>query len=388
MQRIAILGATGSVGQSTLDVLVANPGRFSVDALAGGTDPVKLAKAVKATGARVAAIADPAQYATLKELLSGCDVIVAAGDQAVVEAAEQGSDLVVAAIAGVAGLRSTYAAVRQGRRVAIANKESLVCAGNVVMSAARSAGATILPMDSEHNTLFQAIGTAPLESIEQLIITASGGPFRTWSAERIAQATLPEALAHPNWSMGAKITIDSASLMNKGLELIEAQHLFGIAPEKLSVLVHPQSLVHGLVRFRDGAMVAGLYTHDMRVPISHCLGYPERIPSGAASLDLAMIGSLTFEQPDMERFPALKLAIEAMAAGGSAPAILNAANEVAVAAFIAGKIPFSHIAAVVSDTLGSSGREISSAPPKDIDEALAVDHISRKIAETHLHNRV
>ncbi len=387
-KQITILGATGSVGQSTLKVIAANPGRFSVAALAAGRDAEKLAAVARATGARFVAIADPTQYAALKALLSGSGAKVAAGEAAVVEAAEREADIVVAAITGVAGLRSTYAAVRRGRQVAIANKESLVCAGTLVMEAARSCRTTILPMDSEHNALFQAIANAGAETIEKLIITASGGPFRTWSAERIAAATLEQALAHPNWSMGAKVTIDSASLMNKGLELIEAQHLFGIAPERLSVLVHPQSLVHGLVQFRDGAVIAGLAVHDMRVPIAHCLGYPERIDSGSARLDLAAVGSLSFEAPDLERFPALRLAIEAMTAGGSAPAILNAANEIAVAAFIAGQIPFSHIPAVVSDTLAASGRELSAKAPADIDEALAVDHTSRKIAELHMRRRL
>jgi 1-deoxy-D-xylulose-5-phosphate reductoisomerase len=379
-RRLAILGATGSIGRSTLAVVAANRSAFEIDALAAGRDAVGLAVAARRVGARFAALADPTQYATLKAELSGSGIEAAAGDEAVIAAATGDSDLVVAAISGVAGLRSTFAAVQRGVSVAIANKESLVCAGTALMREARAAGTVILPMDSEHNALFQALGDTPRERIAELILTASGGPFRTWSAERIVLATPEQALAHPNWSMGAKVTIDSASLMNKGLELIEAHHLFGVPAERLGVLVHPQSIVHGLVRFRDGALLAGLAPHDMCVPIAHCLGFPDRIASGAATLDLAAIATLQFEQPDLVRFPALALATSVLRAGGAAPTILNGANEMAVAAFLAGRIGFGHIPAVVEATLEKAAGRISMAEPDGIEEALAVDHISRKLA--------
>jgi 1-deoxy-D-xylulose-5-phosphate reductoisomerase len=379
-RRLAILGATGSIGRSTLAVVAANPGAFEIDALAAGRDAIGLAAAARRVGARFAALAEPSQYAALKAELSGSGIEAAAGDEAVTAAATGESDLVVAAITGVAGLRSTFAAVQRGVSVAIANKESLVCAGTALMREARAAGSSILPMDSEHNALFQVLGNAPRAHIVELILTASGGPFRTWSAERIAAATPEQALAHPNWSMGAKVTIDSASLMNKGLELIEAHHLFGVPAERLGVLVHPQSIVHGLVRFRDGTLLAGLASHDMCVPIAHCLGFPDRIASGAAALDLAAIATLQFEQPDLARFPALALAIGVLRAGGAAPTILNAANEVAVAAFLAGRIGFGHITAVVAATLERAPGQLSMVEPDGIEEALAVDHISRKLA--------
>jgi 1-deoxy-D-xylulose-5-phosphate reductoisomerase len=379
-RRLAILGATGSIGRSTLAVVSANRDAFTIDALAAGSNAAGLAAAARKFGARFVAIADPTQYRALKEELAGTGIEAAAGEEAVIAAATGESDLVIAAIAGVAGLRSTFAAVQRGVSVAIANKESLVCAGAALMRTAAAAGTTILPMDSEHNALFQALGDTPRERIAELILTASGGPFRTWDAARIAAASPEQALAHPNWSMGAKVTIDSASLMNKGLELIEAHHLFGVPAERLGVLVHPQSIVHGLVRFRDGALLAGLAPHDMRVPIAHCLGFPDRIASGAAPLDLATIATLQFEQPDLERFPALALASEALRTGGAAPTVLNAANEVAVAAFLDRRIGFGHIAAVVEATLERAAGQVAMEEPADIDEALAVDHVSRKLA--------
>ena len=274
----------------------------------------------------------------------------------------------------------THAAIVAGRTVAIANKESLVCAGAPVMRAARKSRARMLPMDSEHNAIFQALGDADWSTIETMTLTASGGPFRTWTAERIASATKAEALAHPNWAMGPKVTIDSAGLMNKGLELVEAYHLFGIAADKLRVVVHPQSVVHGLVSFADGSVTAGLALPDMRVPIAHCLTYPERIESGARKLDLAAVGSLTFEAPDLARFPALRLAMEALAAGAGVPTVLNAANEVAVQAFIDGRLTFGEIAGLVERTVEAAVAAGEAHEPADVADALAVDHNARQRA--------
>ena len=378
-RSLVILGATGSVGRSTLDVVAAQRGRFSVAAVAGGSDAAGLARAALASGARLAAIADPNAYAALKEALAGRGVEVAAGPDAVIEAALRPADMVVAAIVGTAGVAPTYAALAAGRTVALANKESLVCAGGPVMRAAAAAGARILPMDSEHNAIFQALGDAPVERIEKIILTASGGPFRTWSAAQIAAATREQALAHPNWAMGPKISIDSATMMNKGLELIEAHHLFGVPAERLDVLVHPQSIVHGLVSFADGMVVAGLAHPDMRVPIAHCLGWPERLTTPARRLDLAALGGLSFEAPDLDRFPALRVAIAAMRAGGAAPTVLNAANEVAVAAFLAGRIGFSAISALVERVCEAMGAA-PSAEPGTVAEALAINDAARQRA--------
>ena len=294
------------------------------------------------------------------------------------------SDLVVAAIAGAAGVEPTYAALESGRPVALANKECLVCAGGPFMKAAQRAGTKLLPMDSEHNAIFQALGGASPDTIDRMILTASGGPFRTWSAQAIADATPEQALAHPNWSMGPKVTIDSAGLMNKGLELIEAFHLFGIPADRLDVLVHPQSIVHGLVSFADGSVVAGMATPDMRVPIAHCLGFPERVPTRARRLDLASVGTLTFEAPDYERFPALRVAMDALRSGGSLPTVLNAANEIAVAAFLDKKISFHAIARIVAQVCEQAVREGESGEPGSIADALAVDHISRERARALL----
>jgi len=378
-RSLVILGATGSVGRSTLDVVAAQRGRFSVAAVAGGSDAAGLARAALASGARLAAIADPNAYAALKEALAGRGVEVAAGPDAVIEAALRPADMVVAAIVGTAGVAPTYAALAAGRTVALANKESLVCAGGPVMRAAAAAGARILPMDSEHNAIFQALGDAPVERIEKMIVTASGGPFRTWSAAQIAAATREQALAHPNWAMGPKISIDSATMMNKGLELIEAHHLFGVPAERLDVLVHPQSIVHGLVSFADGMVVAGLAHPDMRVPIAHCLGWPERLTTPARRLDLAALGGLSFEAPDLDRFPALRVAIAAMRAGGAAPTVLNAANEVAVAAFLEGRIGFSAISALVERVCEAVGAA-PSAEPGTVAEALAINDAARQRA--------
>ncbi len=282
----------------------------------------------------------------------------------------------VSAIVGAAGLEPTFAAIAAGRTVALANKETLVCAGAAVMQTARRAGAMLLPMDSEHNALFQAIGARDPDTIAMMTITASGGPFREWSAERIAAATREEALAHPNWVMGPKVTIDSAGLMNKGLELIEAHFLFGVPPDRLDVVVHPQSIVHGLIAFADGSLIAGMASPDMRTPIAHCLAYPDRIASGVRPPDLAALGRLTFERADLERFPALGIAIEALRAGGGAPTALNAANEIAVAAFLDRRIGFCDIARLVGATISAMEAAGELTAPEDIAGALAIHHIA------------
>lgn len=371
--RVSILGATGSVGRSTADILSANRDRFAVEAVVGGRDATALAEMAIRLGARFAAIADERSLPALRAALSGSGIGSAGGEGAVMEAALRPADIVVAAIVGAAGVRPTHAAVQAGRTVALANKECLVCAGAPFMRDARAAGATLLPMDSEHNAIFQALGRHRPDEIEQMIVTASGGPFRTWPAERIAGATREQALAHPNWSMGAKITIDSASMMNKGLELIEAHHLFGVPPEALGVVVHPQSIVHGLVSFSDGAVVAGLAVPDMRVPIAHCLGFPERLGTSARRLDLASIARLDFEEPDLDRFPALQFAIDALAVGAGAPTVLNAANEVAVAAFLEGRIRFGDMAALCATMLDRFGAATEAGVLESVEAALALD---------------
>jgi 1-deoxy-D-xylulose-5-phosphate reductoisomerase len=380
-RRLVILGATGSVGRSTLAVVAEHRERFPVEGVAANSDAEGLAAIARDSGAKLAAVADPTAYRTLVDALSGSGIEAAAGEDAVVAmAASMPADMVVAAIAGTAGMRATHAAVRRGRSVALANKECLVCAGAAFMRDARAAGATILPVDSEHNAIFQALGGHDADDIDRMILTASGGPFRDWPAERIAAARPEEALAHPNWSMGAKITIDSASLMNKGLEVIEAHHLFGVPAERMGVLIHRQSIVHGLVTFRDGSVTAGLAMPDMRVPIAHCLGHPDRLGVATPRLDLAAIGRLDFADPDHARFPALGLALAALSGGGSLATVLNAANEVAVAAFLNRTLPFGGIAAVVEATMARVGREGASAEPCSVDEALAIDAEARAVA--------
>ncbi len=376
-RRLAILGATGSVGRSCAQVIAGAPGRFEVTAVAGGRDGAALARTAVALKARFAALADASGYAALKAGVAGQGVEIAAGPEAVIEAALREAELVVAAIVGTAGLAPTHAAIAAGRNVALANKETLVCAGAAVMEAARRSGARILPMDSEHNAIFQAMGDCDAAQIVKMTLTASGGPFRQWSAERISAATIDEALAHPNWAMGSKVTIDSASLMNKGLELIEAHHLFGMPASRLAVLVHPQSVVHGLISFADGSVTAGMAAPDMRTPIAHCLAYPERIDSGADPLDLTAVGQLSFEPPDFARFPALALAIAALRAGGGAPTALNAANEVAVEAFLGARIGFSEMAHLVETVLDQSTRAGELVACGSVAQSLAVHHIAR-----------
>jgi 1-deoxy-D-xylulose-5-phosphate reductoisomerase len=384
IRRVSVLGATGSIGDSTMDLLRASPDRYQVEALTANTNVDGLATLAKEFGARFAAVADASLLGELREALAGTGIASGAGESAIIEAAERPADWVMAAISGAAGLKPALAAVDRGTTVALANKECLVCAGDFFMQRASSAGACILPADSEHNALFQALGSGNREELTRVIITASGGPFRTWAAADIEQATLAQALKHPNWSMGQKITIDSASMMNKGLEVIEASYLFALAPDEIDVLVHPQSIIHGMVEFSDRSVVAQLGAPDMRTPIAHCLGWPERIVGPAAPLDLAKIGQLTFEAPDFERFPGLRLAYDALRTGNGATTVYNAANEVAVAAFIDHKIRFGAIARLVEATLERWVRSGNPAPLTSADDAISVDHHARKMAATLL----
>ncbi|MEN5081496.1 1-deoxy-D-xylulose-5-phosphate reductoisomerase [Bosea sp. TWI1241] len=374
-RTVTLLGATGSIGRSTRAVIAENPERLSVAAVVAGRDVAGLARIARETGARFAALADAGQGAALREALAGSGIASGAGREAVLAAVALESDIVVSAISGAAGLEATFAALTPGRIVALANKESLVCAGAAVMARAAAVGARILPLDSEHNALHQALGREPIAAVARMTLTASGGPFRTWTAEQIAAATPEQALTHPNYAMGAKITVDSAGLMNKGLELIEARFLFGLPAQRLDVLVHPQQIVHGLVTFRDGSVSAGLSVPDMRVAAAHCLGVDVRLDAPSDRfLDLAGGAPLAFERPDLVRFPALRLAMAALAADGRAAAVLNAANEVAVEAFLARRIPFPAIAALVEQVCTSAG---SGAAPADVAEALAIDSETR-----------
>jgi 1-deoxy-D-xylulose-5-phosphate reductoisomerase len=379
-KTITILGATGSIGSSTADLLRRDPGSYSVEAVTANRDAVALARLARELGARFAAVGDTAAYAELKSELSGSGIEAAAGPEALVEAAQRPAEWVMAAITGAASLAPTLAAAERGAAVALANKECLVCAGALFMRRAAAAGANVLPVDSEHNAIFQALGSGRRDDVRRIILTASGGPFRTFTAEQIRKVTLDQALKHPVWSMGPKITIDSATLMNKGLELIEAHHLFALPPEELDVVVHPQSIVHGLVEFRDGSVIAQLGSPDMRIPISHCLAWPVRMETPAARLNLAQVSTLSFEEPDMVRFPALALARRALATAGSAPTVLNAANEVAVQQFVEKRLGFSGIPALVEATLDGMARRGETREPQTVEEALAVDHTARRVA--------
>ncbi len=382
-RSVSILGATGSIGGSTLDLVRRAPGRFRVEAVTASRNAAQLATIAREVGARFAAVADPACYQELADALAGSGIEAAAGEAAVIEAAQRPADWVIAAITGAAGLKPTLAAAERGAIVALANKECLVCAGALFMRRAAAAGATVLPVDSEHNAIFQALGAGRREHVRRIILTASGGPFRTWPIEAIRKATVDEALKHPNWSMGPKITIDSATMMNKGLEIIEAHHLFDLPVSQIDVFVHPQSIVHGAVEFCDGSIVAQLGPPDMRVPIAHCLAWPRRI-EGAARLGLKQMANLSFDEPDLERFPALRLARRALETGAGAPTVLNAANEVAVAEFLNRRIGFAGIPALVEATIEAAGARGLLREPADMEEALAVDHTARSLAQTLL----
>ncbi|MGF7170111.1 1-deoxy-D-xylulose-5-phosphate reductoisomerase [Sphingobium xanthum] len=376
-RTVSIFGATGSVGQSTLDLIGRDPDAYDVLALTAGCDTTKLAAAAIQHRARLAVVADESRYGDLKAALAGTGIEAAAGADALVEATDLGADWTMAAIVGCAGLAPTLAAIRHGRTVALANKEALVSAGAIMMAAVAQSGALLLPVDSEHNAIFQCLQSGGIEAVERIILTASGGPFRTMSYEAMRLVVPEQALKHPNWTMGRKITIDSATMMNKGLELIEAYHLFPVGLERLSILVHPQSVIHSMVEYKDRSTIAQLGCPDMRVPIASTLAWPARMETPCQPLDLAKIGRLDFEAPDERRFPALRLAREAIEAGGSAPAALNAANEVAVMAFLEGRIGFLDIGRIVEDVLA----RVEMLPVAGIEDVWAIDKDARRVAE-------
>jgi 1-deoxy-D-xylulose-5-phosphate reductoisomerase len=377
-RSVTILGATGSIGTSTLDLIERNPDRFRIEALTAQRDVDGLAAIARRTNAQLAVIGDESLHGALKAALAGTSVRVAAGQDAIVEAAGSGADWTMAAIVGTAGLRPVMAALKAGGIVGLANKESLVSAGSVMTSAAQTHGATMLPVDSEHNAVFQCFDHLSSHNIRKVTLTASGGPFRDWSLDQMRAVTPAQAVKHPNWSMGAKISVDSATLMNKGLELIEAFHLFPLGADAFDAIIHPQSVVHALVEYVDGSVLAQLGSPDMRTPIAHCLAWPERMNTPCKSLDLASLSRLDFMAPDHDRFPAFALALQALAAGGARPAILNAANEVAVAAFLDGRIGFLDIASTVARTLDS----YDPAAPVSLDDVFAVDAEARAITGT------
>ena len=376
-RSVTILGATGSIGRSTMALMdAAEPGAFRIEALVANKDVATLAAQALRRRPRLAVVADPGAYAALKDALDGRGIELAAGPDAVVEAAARPADWTMAAIVGAAGLRSTLAALARGGTMALANKESLVCAAELVMEAARQGGATLLPVDSEHNAIFQCLHGDDPRGIEKIVLTASGGPFRDWTLEQMGRVTPEQALKHPTWSMGAKISIDSATMMNKGLEIIEAARLFALPSARIDVLVHPQSAVHGMVHYADGSILAQLGSPDMRTPIAHALAWPRRMRAETPRLDLAALAKLEFFAPDPIRFPALRLAREALMAGGGAPTILNAANETAVALFLDRRLGFLDIATVVAETMESLG----GARPDGLEAILALDAEARVVA--------
>ncbi len=375
-RRITILGATGSIGRSTVDLIRRHPRAFEIEALTAQDNVVELAETARLLGARCAVIGNAAHYEALKRALAGTGVEVAAGPAAIVEAAQRPADMVVAAIVGAAGLEPSLAAIRCGTTIALANKETLVCAGALMMAEIERHGTTVLPVDSEHSAIFQVLDSLRMETVSRIILTASGGPFREFTREQLARVTPEQAVAHPNWSMGAKVSVDSATMMNKGLELIEAHHLFGLPESQIDVLVHPQSIIHSLVAHCDGSVLAQLGTPDMRTPIACALAWPSRMPTPVETLDLAAIGNLTFEAADPERFSALRLAREALQRGGAAPTILNAANEIAVGAFLAGRVAFLEIPGIVETVLDRLGSQDVTA----LDDITRVDREARSSA--------
>ena len=380
MKRISILGATGSVGRSTADVILADTERYEVQAVTAQSRAPDLAALAVKLKARRAVVADPAAYEALRTALAGTGIEAAAGSAALLEAAAMPADLIMAAIVGMAGLLPVLKAVEQGTVVAIANKEPLVAAGPLVMETARCCGTTILPVDSEHNAVFQVFDPAQRQAIERIVLTASGGPFLGWTKDQMRAATPAQAVAHPNWSMGAKISVDSATMMNKALEVIEAHILFDMPADRIEVLIHPQSIVHSMVEYSDGSMLAQLGAPDMRTPIAYALGWPDRVRSPGQKLDLAALSTLQFMPPDHDRFPALGLAWQCLEAGGEACIALNAANEVAVQAFLQGRLGFAGIAETVGAALEGTGAK----SPKTLEEILAIDQTVRARAELHV----
>jgi 1-deoxy-D-xylulose-5-phosphate reductoisomerase len=379
-RSVSIFGATGSVGLSTLDLIRQHRGDYRVVALTANGNAAAIAQLAREFNAELAVVAEESAYAELKDALAGTNIEAAAGPQALVEAARRDADWTMASIVGCAGLPSTMAAIEAGKTVALANKEALVSAGALMMAAVRQSGALLLPVDSEHNAIFQCLAGGKIDQVRKITLTASGGPFRAFSLEEMRNVTPAQAVAHPNWDMGAKISIDSATMMNKGLELIEAFHLFPVGLEKLDILVHPQSVIHSMVEYVDCSTLAQLGSPDMRIPIASTLAWPERITTTCKPLDLAAISQLTFEQPDVVRFPALRLARAAIAEGGAKPAILNAANEVAVAAFLDGKMRFLEIASLVEETLTA----YAPAAPVNLDDLFSIDAGARRYAQHEL----
>jgi 1-deoxy-D-xylulose-5-phosphate reductoisomerase len=376
VRSVTVLGSTGSVGTQTIELLAADTDRFRVRALVAGRNAALLAEQAVALHAEVAVVADSASYAALRDALAGTGIEAAAGAEAVVAAAALEADWTMAAITGAAGLASTLAAIRRGAFVALANKEALVCAGDVMLRAVLEAGATLLPVDSEHNAIFQSLADGNRGALEKIVLTASGGPFRTSSLEEMARATPEMALRHPIWSMGAKISIDSATMMNKGLELIEAARLFALDETAIEVLVHPQSVIHGMVYYHDGSVLAQLGSPDMRIPIAHTLAWPRRMATNSRRLDLAAVGRLEFEAPDLMRFPALRLAREVLQTGGGMPTILNAANEIAVEAFLQKRIGFLDISQMAERVL----QRLGTLKADTLDEVIALDATARRVA--------
>jgi 1-deoxy-D-xylulose-5-phosphate reductoisomerase len=375
-RRITILGSTGSIGTNTIDLIERDPASYRVEALTAYRSVELLAEQARKFDARFVAIADPDKYADLKSTMSGTDAEIAAGPDAIVEAAARDADWVMAGIVGAAGLEPTLEAARQGAVVAFANKECLVCAGDLMLEEIAQSGATLLPVDSEHNAIFQVFEFDRRATVEKIILTASGGPFRDRTRDEMKNVTPAEAVAHPNWDMGAKISVDSATMMNKGLELIEAYYLFGLPEDRIDILVHPQSIIHSMVAYVDGSVLAQLGTPDMRTPISYTLAWPQRMEAPSARLDLGDIATLTFEAPDFERFPALRLARAALKTGGSAPTILNASNEEAVAGFLAEKVGFLDIPRIVEETL----EKMPGSDIRSVEDVLAVDAEARRVA--------
>ena len=376
-RRVTILGSTGSVGCNTVDLIARRPEAYAVEALTARSNVRLLIEQALKLRPQLAVIADEALYGDLKAGLAGTNIAVAAGQEALIEAAGLPADWVMAAIVGAAGLAPTLTAIKRGATIGLANKECLVCAGDIVLREVRNNGATLLPVDSEHSAIFQVFDFDNVAAIERIILTASGGPFRTMDRAAMSKVTPAQAVAHPNWDMGAKISVDSATMMNKGLELIEAYYLFPLPAERIEILVHPQSVIHSMVGYSDGSVLAQMGMPDMRTPIAYALAWPRRDGSPAARLDLAKIGTLTFEPPDPERFPALKLAREALQAGQGAPTVLNAANEIAVRGFLNGQIGFLDITRTVEQTLAS----VPPMPAETLDDVYRIDALARREAE-------
>lgn len=382
-RSVTVLGSTGSIGRSTVDLLLKNPDRFTVEALVAQKDVTTLAAQAKALQAKIAVVEDESCYNALKEALAGTGTKAAAGKIAVIEAAQAPAEWVMSAIVGTAGLRPTYAAIERGATIALANKESMISAGPVVLNALKKYNATLLPVDSEHNAIFQVFHEPHRPEVEKLILTASGGPFRTFTPEQMTSITLDQALKHPNWSMGPKVTIDCANLMNKGLEMIEASYIFGFPEDQIDILIHPQSIIHSLVAYRDGSVLAQLGIHDMRVPIAHTLAWPTRMKTDLPRLDLSALKQLTFEAPDVQQFPAISLARQVLKGGKDRPTVLNAANEVAVQSFIQGRICFLDIVPICLEVLN----QISESSLSSIDEVLLIDQQARQIAQKVIHKK-